>query len=159
VRARHPASATRRRLLAAYARVLPPSSWAPPSAGVPAIDALPSHPDSTTGRRLADHDEGHGHVQGHVLPERSGEIEISHAGAPELPEAPVEVVLEIDAPPPAADEPPPERLSGLHAAPDDPFADESTTAQFARRALGFDEDGIADEKTSPRPLRPQNSSG
>jgi hypothetical protein len=118
---------------------------------VPAIDALPSHPDSTTGRRLASY--------GHALTERSGEIEIPGAAPPPMAEAPVEVVLEIDAPPGAADEPAPERLSGLHPVPDDPFADEITTAQFAQRALGFDDDGIADEKTSPRPLRPQNPSG
>jgi glycosyltransferase involved in cell wall biosynthesis len=52
VRAEYPASATRRRLLGAYARLLPPSEWVPPSRAASPIDALPSHPD-TTARRAA----------------------------------------------------------------------------------------------------------
>jgi glycosyltransferase involved in cell wall biosynthesis len=52
VRNEYPASATRRRLLAAYARLLPPSEWAPPSRAASPIDALPSHPDTTQRRVL-----------------------------------------------------------------------------------------------------------
>src|SRR5207248_127369 len=42
VRAEHPASATRRRLLEAYARLLPASSWAPRPRRPPAEPAAPA---------------------------------------------------------------------------------------------------------------------
>src|SRR5205807_2099933 len=42
VRQQFPASATRRRLLEAYAQLLPASEWLPPGAGAQSIDALPS---------------------------------------------------------------------------------------------------------------------
>jgi glycosyltransferase involved in cell wall biosynthesis len=156
VRARHPASATRRRLLLAYARLTPPSSWAPPSAAVSPIDALPAHPDTTTARRLVA-----------VVPapltkrardEQSGEIHIADAPV-EIPVVPGAVVIEIDAAPGGADEAPPAPLRDL--ASDAVFDDDAKTTQFtvAAPVVGGDDDAIADEKTQPRPLRPQNSSG
>jgi hypothetical protein len=87
VRDEQPASATRRRLLEAYARLLPSAAWAPPGRAGETVDGLPSHPDTTTARRpLAT-------IAGRALGEKSGEIVISRP--PHDPEVkPGEVVIE-----------------------------------------------------------------
>jgi hypothetical protein len=53
-RVRHdfPASATRRRLLEAYQRILPATQAMPIGRAAGAIDGLPSHPDTTSRRQL-----------------------------------------------------------------------------------------------------------
>lgn len=86
VRREHPASATRRGLLEAYGRVLPPSQWAPPGKAASPIDALPAHPDTTTARRAIPD----GQAQG----DRSGEIVISDSQLIEIPVKPGEIVIE-----------------------------------------------------------------
>ncbi len=68
VRALFPASATRRQLLAAYARLAPPSGWTAPTQVPAPLDAFPAHSDTTTARRpkLAS--------DGRARGDRSGEI-------------------------------------------------------------------------------------
>jgi glycosyltransferase involved in cell wall biosynthesis len=153
VRDRHPASAARRRLIEAYARLLPPSSWAPPAPAVAPIDALPSRADTTTSRRpLADLMP----LDGRAAGEKSGEIHIAVA-QPELPVLPGEIVIEIEAEPP-------EDGDLLVAALDEAFTDDAVemgdTGKFVAVSppLGFDDEG-ADEKTVQRPLRPKKTSG
>jgi glycosyltransferase involved in cell wall biosynthesis len=55
VRQDFPASATRRRLLEGYTRLMPASTWAPPNRTDSPLDALPAHPD-TTARRASPSD-------------------------------------------------------------------------------------------------------
>ena len=70
VRALFPASATRRQLLAAYARLAPPSGWTAPTEAPAPLDAFPAHSDTTTARRpRLDSD-------GRARGDRSGEIVI-----------------------------------------------------------------------------------
>lgn len=151
VRQRHPASAARRRLLEAYARLLPPSSWAPPAAAVSPIDALPSRPDTTTARRPLPETVP---LDGRAAREKSGEIHIEHL-ATELPVVPGEIVIEIDA------QPPPPEGDLLRDALDEAFSDTARTGKFTAIAesLGLDDDLGADEKTVPGPLRPKKPSG
>ncbi len=148
VRARHPASAARRRLLEAYARLLPPSQWAPPAAAVSPIDALPSRPDTTTSRRPMPETIA---LDGRASAELSGEIHIE--GVPAEPVvAAGEIVIEIEAPPPGDDL--------LRDALEEAFRDDDRdTGQFVAVSapLGFDE--LPDEKTEQRPLRPKKTSG
>lgn len=149
VRQLHPASATRRRLLEAYARLLPPSSWTPPSPAVSPIDALPSRADTTTARRPMPDVVT---LDGRAAGERSGEIHIEHL-APEIPVLPGEVVIEIEA-----------DFDGddlLRDALEEAFRlDEATDKLVAVGApIGFDDDAVADEKTTQRPLRPKDTSG
>ncbi len=160
VRQRHTASAARRRLIEAYARLLPPSSWAPPAAAVSPIDALPSRPDTTTSRRpMAELVP----LDGRATGEKSGEIHIRDAG-PELPVDDGGIVIEIEAAPPDEE---------LEAGPGDDMLAEALEEAFAAddgetgvtgkfvavsAPLGF-EDESADEKTQQRPLRPKKTSG
>lgn len=149
VRARHPASAARRRLLEAYARLLPPSEWAKPAAAVSPLDALPSRPDTTTSRRPMPETVA---LDGRAVGERSGEIHID-AAKEDQPVTAGEVVIEIEAPPPGEDL--------LRDALEEAFRDDDQdTGQFVAVSppLGFDND-FADEKTKQRPLRPKKTSG
>lgn len=100
VRARHPASAARRRMLEAYARLLPPSQWTPPAPAVSPIDALPSRPDTTTSRRALPETVP---LDGRAAGEKSGEIHIAQDRAREQPVVGGEIVIEIEAPPPDED--------------------------------------------------------
>jgi glycosyltransferase involved in cell wall biosynthesis len=157
VRARHPASATRRRLLEAYARLLPPSQWAPPAPAVTPIDALPSRPDTTTSRRPMPSTVP---LDGRATGEKSGEIHITRPAA----EQPVvageivvdEIVIEIEAPLPGEDL----LRDALEEAFRDEDKDDRDTGKFVAitSPLGFDDDN-ADEKTKQRPLRPKKTSG
>jgi hypothetical protein len=151
VRARHPASATRRRLLEAYARLLPPSQWAPPAPAVSPIDALPSRPDTTTSRRALPETVP---LDGRAVGEKSGEIHIRGA-AREQPVLAGEIVIEIEAEAP----PPGEDL--LRDALEEAFrSDDADTGRFVAitTPIGFDDD-LGDEKTKQRPLRPKKTSG
>ena len=117
VRDEHPASGTRRKLLEAYARLLPGAAFAPPGRAVGTIDALPSHPDTTTARRRAPadlgvrppaieeaialhHPEGEGtprgaaSADGRARGERSGEIVIPPTEKIEIPVVKGEIVIE-----------------------------------------------------------------
>jgi glycosyltransferase involved in cell wall biosynthesis len=149
VRAQHPASAARRRLLEAYARLLPPSSWAPPAAAVSPIDALPSRPDTTTAQRPL---PAMVPLDGRAAGEKSGEIHIQHL-APEVPVVPGEIVIEIEA------ELPPDEDDLLSEALDQAFAAAVEPPDLRSSVLAFDDDRIADEKTTQRPLRPKKTSG
>ncbi len=77
VRALFPASATRRQLLTAYARLAPPSGWKAPTEAPAPLDAFPPHSDTTTARRsqLVSSD---GKARGDL----SGEIVIRAESAP-----------------------------------------------------------------------------
>jgi glycosyltransferase involved in cell wall biosynthesis len=149
VRARHTASAARRRMLEAYARLLPPSQWAPPAPAVSPIDALPSRPETTTSRRpLPDTVP----LDGRAAGEKSGEIHIRGA-AKDQPVVPGEIVIEIEAPLPGDDL--------LRDALEEAFhSDDEDTGEFVAVStpLGFDDD-FGDEKTKQRPLRPKKTSG
>jgi glycosyltransferase involved in cell wall biosynthesis len=151
VRARHPASAARRRLLEAYARLLPPSQWAPPAPAVSPIDALPSRPDTTTSRRPLPETVL---LDGRAAGEKSGEIHIA-APTPDRAVAAGEIVIEIEAPPPGEDL--------LRDALEEAFGDEDrATGKFVAIStpFGFEEEGAPpDEKTEQRPLRPKKTSG
>jgi hypothetical protein len=158
VRARHPASAARRRLLEAYARLLPPSQWAPPAAAVSPIDALPSRPDTTTSRRPMPETVP---LDGRAAGERSGEIHID-APKPDQPVVGGEIVIEIEAPAPGEDL--------LRDALEEAFRDDDQdTGKFVAVStpLGFHDangggsevDELADEKTKQRTLRPKKTSG
>lgn len=182
VRRDHPASATRRRILEAYARLLPSSSWAPPSPAVTPIDALPSSPDTTTSRRTLPADETESSPTGRfVVPdksrvidgraegERSGEIVIEQLSPSPTMQALLDavaneespIVIEIDA---LSEE------DELEDALSDAFGDatltnpvawplpdnETAPLPIARPGFGSDE---PDEKTQPGPLRPRKSSG
>jgi glycosyltransferase involved in cell wall biosynthesis len=182
VRDDHPASSTRRRLLEAYARLLPASQWAPPGRAASPIDALPSHPDTTTSRHhLAQPAEN---AQG----DRSGEIVIPPQPAVVIPVTPGEVVIEaIDFA--SAGEPfdTAAAMAGktpeLGPAPDrvaDSFGEESRTSPYMKavdpasiadlpdfvaagpllgqKVSGAAEDPDADEKTHPVSLRPRKPS-
>jgi glycosyltransferase involved in cell wall biosynthesis len=149
VRARHPASAARRRLLEAYARLLPPSEWAKPAAAVSPIDALPSRPDTTTSRRPMPATVP---LDGRAVGEHSGEIYIP-TPPPEQPVVAGEIVIEIEAPIPGEDL--------LRDALEEAFReDDQDTGQFVAitSPIGFESD-LADEKTVQRPLRPKKTSG
>jgi hypothetical protein len=149
VRARHPASAARRRLLEAYARLLPPSEWAKPAAAVSPIDALPSRPDTTTSRRPMPETVA---LDGRASAELSGEIHIDSSATAEPPVAAGEIVIEIEAPPPGEDL--------LRDALEEAFRDDDRdTGKFVAitTPLGFDDP--VDEKTEQRPLRPKKTSG
>jgi len=76
VRALFPASATRRQLLTAYARLAPPSGWTAPNEAPAPLDAFPAHSDTTTARRSGIGGLGDGRARG----DRSGEIVIRHTG-------------------------------------------------------------------------------
>ncbi|MCU1282717.1 MAG: glycosyl transferase group 1, partial [bacterium] len=141
VRAHHPASATRRRLLEAYARLLPPSEWAKPAAAVSPIDALPSRSDTTTSRRPLPTIP----LDGRATGEKSGEIHITTPAS----DQPVvagevliehEIVIEMEAP-----------------LPDEDLLRDVLEEAFRDAPLGFDDD--ADDKTMQRPLRPKKTSG
>jgi len=156
VRSRHPASAARRRMLEAYARLLPPSQWAPPAPAVSPIDAFPSRPDTTTSRRLMPETVP---LDGRAVGEKSGEIHIANGAARDQPVVAGEIVIEreivieIEAPPPGEDL--------LRDALEEAFhSDDADTGQFVALTtpLGF-EDDLADEKTKQRPLRPKKTSG
>jgi glycosyltransferase involved in cell wall biosynthesis len=162
VRAQQPASATRRRLLEAYAQLLPPSSWTPPTQAMSPIDALPSHPDTTTARRPLPPEMM---VDSRVSSERSGEIHID--AVPPSPPVPViagEIVIELDADFGELDVEPAGlvRESPSDPVPDDVYLDDAALEQALQQTfgplLGFGDDS-ADETTAPRPLRPKNSSG
>jgi hypothetical protein len=149
VRARHPASAARRRLLEAYARLLPPSQWAPPASAVSPIDALPSRADTTTSRRPLPETMP---LDGRAAGEKSGEIHI-RGTTKEQPVVAGEIVIEIEAPPPGEDL--------LRDALEEAFRDDDRdTGKFVAvsEPLGFEND-FADEKTKQRPLRPKKTSG
>ncbi|HEX9101125.1 MAG TPA: glycosyltransferase family 4 protein [Polyangia bacterium] len=162
VRARHPASAARRRLLEAYARLLPPSQWAPPAPAVSPIDALPSRPETTTSRRPVPLSEELVPLDGRAVGERSGEIHIG-ASKEQQPVVAGEIVIEIEAPLPGEDL--------LRDALEQAFGDDDRdTGKFVAVStpLGydvkdveatFDDDELADEKTRERPLRPKKTSG
>jgi len=168
VRARHPASAARRRLLEAYARLLPPSEWAAPKAAVTPIDALPSRPDTTTSRRPFPETVP---LDGRAAGERSGEIHIP-AAQPEQPVVAGEIVIEIDAPLPGEDLlrdaleeafRDDERVTGQFVAVsaplglyDDANGPEATTEPTIEAAI---DEEFPDEKTEQRPLRPKKTSG
>ncbi|HEY7955113.1 MAG TPA: glycosyltransferase family 4 protein [Polyangia bacterium] len=94
VRLEHPASATRRALLEAYLALLPRAAWAPPGRASPTIDALPSHPDTTTARRAVPWLDPAGDPDGRARGERSGEIVIPEAATVEIPVIPGEIVIE-----------------------------------------------------------------
>jgi glycosyltransferase involved in cell wall biosynthesis len=169
VRQRHPASATRRRLLEVYAPLLPADAWAPPQPAASPIDALPPHPDTTTARRPLPAPFA---IDARDTSERSGEIVIDHV----MREPPVpshSVVIEINAEPMDPDER--DAIEGAIPLPalDDKGEDDDlqTRAFVARRPgrrpaypslsdspFGFDGDE-PDEKTQPRPLRPRKESG
>ena len=161
VRREHPASATRRRILEAYARLLPPSSWSPPMNAVAPIDALPSHPDTTTARRpLPDL------VDGRAEGELSGEFVMPEPPPPPLVEA-GEIVIEIDAlseydmlREEAEELAAAEAITQQVAAPSTPpNIDQCDTIPISTdHPMRFDSDG-SDEKTEPGPLRPRNGSG
>ena len=148
VRARHPASAARRRLLEAYARLLPPSEWAKPASAVSPIDALPSRPDTTTSRRPMPQ------TMPARRPRQGRAVGRDPHSAPSQPEQPVvagEIVIEIDAPLPDDDL--------LRDVLEEAFGDEErVTGQFVAVAppLGFESEA-ADEKTEQRPLRPKKT--
>ena len=152
VRARHPASATRRRLLEAYARLLPPSQWAPPAAGRVAHRRLalaPRHHD----RRAAPCPETVP-LDGRAAGEKSGEIHISDGSRRAISRSVAgEIVIEIEAPPPGEDllARRPRGSLPRRRRRHRPFVAVSTP-------LGFDDDD-ADEKTKQRPLRPKKTSG
>ena len=172
IRVSHPASATRRRLLEAYAQLLPPSSWTPPTPAVSPIDALPSHPDTTTARRPMPPEVM---FDSRVSSERSGEIHIGEpAPSPPPPVDGGEIVIEIDADFGELDVEPAGLVPsarGELTPIDDPLAENTYLELEALEAaldqtFGFTEgqtfgfaDEAADEKTLPRPLRPKNSSG
>jgi glycosyltransferase involved in cell wall biosynthesis len=170
VRRDHPASATRRRILEAYTRLFPASSWTPPSAAVAPINALPSHPDTTTARRPMPQMLVDGRAEG----ERSGEIIIDPVTPsqtvtmPELPTTvtPTEIVIEMEA---LTEE------EMLQEALAESFADGAVTQKIVvasamqvmadadtqaidLRGQTFASDG-PDEKTTPGPLRPRKRSG
>jgi glycosyltransferase involved in cell wall biosynthesis len=98
VREEHPASATRRRLIEAYTALLPESEWAAPGPAASPIDALPSHPDTTTAKRYINSIIIDGRAEG----ELSGEIVVAAAAeaaaAPALPadEQKIVVIEAID---------------------------------------------------------------
>jgi hypothetical protein len=163
VRARHPASAARRRLLEAYARLLPPSQWAPPASAVSPIDALPSRSDTTTSQRPLPTTVP---LDGRATGEKSGEI---HLGTP-TPDQPVvageividEIVIEMEAPLPGEDLLR-EVLEEAFTAEENVSAEEKDdrdTGKFVAitSPLGFDDDD-SDDKTKQRPLRPKKTSG
>jgi glycosyltransferase involved in cell wall biosynthesis len=154
VRARHPASATRRLLLEAYGQLLPELTWSPPEpASAAPVDGLPPHQDTTTARRLASNvvldaaavgvglsvaaatasDANAGRAQG----DRSGEIVIPDIRRPEIPVVRGEIVIEAVLPSLA-----PEDKSGS-------FFDETRTSVFRPlldpAAAGFDE--VSDDRT------------
>jgi glycosyltransferase involved in cell wall biosynthesis len=89
VRAEHPASATRRQVLEAYAELVPPTAWVPPGRSVSPIDGLPAHPDTTTARRPAPWAVPLGRARG----DRSGEIVVPPPAA-EVPVVGGEIVIE-----------------------------------------------------------------
>jgi hypothetical protein len=162
---------------------LPSSSWTPPSAAVSPIDALPSHPDTTTARRpvpellLGDITTARHRIappiDGRAEGERSGEIIIDPVTQPSAPiepryaVEPAPIVIEIDA---LTEE------DMLNEALDEAFAAAAMTQDFVaagpvlgldaadtaaidlRVVPGFDSDG-PDDKTQPGPLRPRKSSG
>src|SRR5262249_17704349 len=89
VRDEQPASATRRRLLEAYARLAPAAAWSPPSPGASPVDGLPSHTETTTGKRLMLVPDGR------ALGDRSGEIVIG-VPPPEPRVETAQVVIEAE---------------------------------------------------------------
>jgi glycosyltransferase involved in cell wall biosynthesis len=172
VRAQQPASATRRRLLEAYAQLLPPSSWTPPTPAMSPIDALPSHPDTTTARRPMPPETM---FDSRVSSERSGEIHIGEPPpTPPVPEVGGEIVIEIDADFGELDVEPAglvRRAAADGDVPaDDVYLDDAALEDAFNQTFGAHDapaeapvlgfaDESADEKTAPRPLRPKNPSG
>jgi hypothetical protein len=172
VRRDHPASATRRSILEAYTRLFPSSAWTPPSAGVAPINALPTHPDTTTARRPMPQPLVDGRAEG----ERSGEIIIDNVTPsqpgpfPASPTTvmPTEVVIEMEAL--TEEEMQQEWFAEgfaegavtqkiIVAAALPIMADADTQAiNLQAPAPGFASDDT-DDKTSPGPLRPRNRSG
>lgn len=168
VRLEHPASATRRRLLEAYALLLPASTWAPPGRATSPIDALPSHPDTTTARRPALLADGDGRASG----ERSGEIVIPPP-TPEIKVVPGEIVIEaVDFA--EAGEPFDATMDTVTATPSPPEISPEVSIDKPREAVpepfdeGFSEEQRTrpfvnpfaddDEKTRPGPLRTRRGS-
>jgi len=163
VRDELPASATRRRLLEAYARIAPASAWSAPARAASPVDGLPPHPETTTARRPM--------YPGHALDDRSGEIVIHETG-PQPTVDPQKVVV-IDAEDFAAAGEPRDTADAfaeeLHT---DPFAADLETLDPSFRAEGLllggpfekpfddkDPSDDTDEKTRPGPLRPRKQSG
>jgi hypothetical protein len=162
VRARYPASATRRLLLEAYAQLLPELTWSPPEPALSApVDGLPPHQDTTTARRVAASvvldaagvgvglsiaaatasDANAGRAQG----DRSGEIVVADVRRPEIPVVRGEVVIEAVLPPLViSDERSGPTLTGS-------FFEETRTSPHLRvledadAVAGFDE--VVDERT------------
>jgi glycosyltransferase involved in cell wall biosynthesis len=95
VRDQHPASATRRRLLEAYARIVPAERWSPPGRAASPVDGLPAHLDTTTARRPLATVLPDNVSDGRAHDERSGEIVIG-VPPPEPKVEPGEVIV-IDA--------------------------------------------------------------
>jgi glycosyltransferase involved in cell wall biosynthesis len=161
VRDEQPASATRRRLLEAYARLAPASSWSPPAAAASPVDGLPPNPETTTAKRPI----ATVVPAGHALGDRSGEIVIG-LSPPEPPVEPPKVVV-IDADDFAA--------AGEPRDTADAFAEEVHTKPFvlpveldaldpsfrAEGSLlsGQPSEPNSDEETRPGPLRPRKQSG
>ena len=148
VRDEQPASATRRRLLEAYARIAPASAWSAPGKGVQPVDGLPSDPATTTAKRpiatiVPD---------GRALDDRSGEIVIGEVAPPPKVEPKVVVIDAEDFS--AAGEPRDTADAFAEDLHTNPFGDvEGIDPHFQAEAplLGTDTD--SDEKTRPGPLR------
>jgi glycosyltransferase involved in cell wall biosynthesis len=180
VRAEHPASATRRRLLEAYARLMPASTWTPPGRAAAPIDALPSHHDTTTAKRqvhamalppaLAD-GRAKGEASGEIVikphadkPVTPGEIVIEaldFASAGEPFDATVEVSLPHATAPASASDREPAADADAESAPipaDESFSDDHRTLPYSRLPTAPD-DPDDDEKTRPGPLRTRRPSG
>jgi glycosyltransferase involved in cell wall biosynthesis len=152
VRDEQPASATRRRLLEAYARIAPSSGWAPPGRAASPVDGFPSHPDTTTAKRPLATIVPDGRAHG----ERSGEIVIT-APAREVEVKPGEVVIEaVDFA--SAGEPRDIEVAMAAAAPPsavevresepialgDPFSDDQHTSPYLKAPNAIDPNVVPD---------------
>jgi glycosyltransferase involved in cell wall biosynthesis len=135
VRREHPASATRRKLLEAYARMLPDSAWAAPGGVASPIDALPSHPDTTTAKRHLSSIQS-GIIDGRAQGELSGEIVVT--------------------PPSASDEP---KVVVIDALDWEEAGEVYDTEAAMKQPPSLAEDAGDDEVTRPGPLRPPRASG
>jgi len=157
VRARYPASATRRLLLEAYSHLLPELTWSPPEPALAApVDALPPHQDTTTARRLASSvvldaaGVGVGlsvaaataSAAGRAQGDRSGEIVIPDVRRPEIPVTRGEIVIEAVLPSLVVEE----KSGPTHGS----FFEDTRTSPYGRvldadAVAGFDE--VVDERT------------
>ena len=172
VRAEHPASATRRRLLEAYARLLPASSWAPPGRAPAPIDGLPAHHDTTTAKHpvpAAPDGRAQGELSGEIvikpqgadIPVKPGEIVIEALDFASAGE-PFDAVVEVSLPAPIAPVLPEPIAEAVPAPVEESFSEEHQTRPFGK-TLGAGDDAADeiddDEKTRPGPLRSRRPSG